>query len=231
MGGFIVEKGDFDWKASGKFPILSENCSAYHGLNLYGTFGKDGPVAGMLGTRGQTGLSFIIAARVLGLRDIGACQSPFNAFLISMGMETLPLRMQRHVENAQEVAEFLLKHPMVSRVSYAGLESDKFHPVARKYCPKGAGALMTFSVKGGFEAAKKVVNSVEMLSLIANLGDTRTLLTHPASMTHRQLTPEQLSSAGAEPDTIRLSVGIEDVKDILADLGQALDQVNLPRSH
>lgn len=224
MGGFIVEKGDFDWKASGKFPILSENCDAYHGLNIYDTFGKDGPVAGMFGTQGKTGLSFIIGARALGLRDIGACQSPFNAFLISMGMETLPLRMERHVSNSQKVAEYLEKHPKVSSVAYAGLKSDKFNALAQKYAPKGAGALMTFSVKGGFDAAQKVVNSVEMLSLIANLGDTRSLIAHPASMMHRQLSEEQRKAAGADLDTIRLSIGIESIDDIIADLSQALDK-------
>lgn len=224
MGGFIVEKGDFDWKASGKFPILGEACEAYHGMNIYDTFGKDGPVAGMFGTQGKTGLSFIIGARALGLRDIGASQAPMNAFIISMGMETLPLRMERHVSNAQKVAEFLEKHPKVARVAYAGLPSDKTHALMKKYAPKGAGALMTFSMKGGFEQAKKVVNSVEMLSLIANLGDTRSLIAHPASMMHRQLSEEDRAKAGAELETIRLSIGIESVDDIIGDLSQALDK-------
>jgi len=224
MGGFIVEKGDFDWKASGKFPILGENCEAYHGMNIYDTFGKDGPVAGMFGTQGKTGLSFIIGARALGLRDIGACQAPMNAFLISMGMETLPLRMERHVANAQKVAEFLEKHEKVASVAYAGLPSDKTHPLMKKYAPKGAGALMTFNMKGGFDAAQKVVNSVEMLSLIANLGDTRSLIAHPASMMHRQCSEEERAKAGAEMETIRLSIGIESIDDIIADLKQALDK-------
>jgi len=224
MGGFIVEKGDFDWKKSGKFPILGENCEAYHGMNIYETFGKDGPVAEMFGTKGKTGLSFIIGARALGLRDIGACQAPFNAFLISMGMETLPLRMDRHVFNALKVAEFLENHPQVSSVSYAGLKSDKTNYLAKKYAPKGAGALMTFNVKGGFDQAQRVVNNVGMLSLIANLGDTRSLIAHPASMMHRQCSEEDRAKAGADLETIRLSIGIENVADIIGDLRQALDK-------
>eukprot|EP00933_Yihiella_yeosuensis_P020107 TRINITY_DN16212_c0_g1_i1.p1 TRINITY_DN16212_c0_g1~~TRINITY_DN16212_c0_g1_i1.p1 ORF type:complete len:452 (+),score=117.03 TRINITY_DN16212_c0_g1_i1:84-1439(+) len=221
MGGFIVEKGDFDWAKSGKFPIISEPCDSYHGLKIYETFGKDGPVAGMFGTQGKTGLAFIIAARVLGLRDMGMCISPFNSFLISMGMETLPLRMQKHCDNALEVAKFLEKHEKVSWVRYAGLGGANYE-LHQKYCPKGAGALFTFGCKGGYEAGKKVVDSVKMISLVANLGDSRTLVAHPASMMHSQLTEEQRKAAGAETETIRISIGLEDAKDIIADLSQAL---------
>lgn len=154
--GFIVEKGDFDWAASGKFPILSAPCDSYHGLKFYETFGKDGPVAEMFGTKGKTGMAFAVACRGLGLRDCGPCGTPFNAFLVSMGMETLPLRMDRHCSNALKVAEFLEKHEQVASVSYAGLPSSKYNALAKKYCPKGASGLFTFSCKGGFEAGKKV---------------------------------------------------------------------------
>lgn len=223
MGGFIVEKGDFDWGASGKFPIIAEPCDSYHGLKIYETFGKDGPVAGMFGTQGKTGMAFVIAARTLGLRDMGMCISPFNAFLISMGMETLPLRMKKHCENALAVAQFLSGHDKVSWVRYDGLESAgagfKLH---KKYCPKGAGSLFTFGMKGGFPAGKKLVDSVKMISLVANLGDSRTLIAHPASMMHSQLTEEQRQAAGAETETIRISVGLEDVEDIIGDLEAAL---------
>jgi len=222
MGGFIVEKGDFDWGKSGKFPIMSEPCDSYHGLKIYETFGKDGPVAGMFGTQGKTGLSFVITARVLGLRDMGMCMSPFNAFIISMGMETLPLRMQKHCENTVAVTKFLKSHDKVSWVRYGGLETDPSFQLSKKYCPLGAGALFTFGMKGGLEAGKKVVNSCKMISLVANLGDSRTLIAHPASMMHSQLSEEQQKAAGAEPETIRISIGLEAAEDIINDLKQAL---------
>jgi O-acetylhomoserine (thiol)-lyase len=224
MGGFVVEKGDFDW-GSGKFPIISEPCDSYHGVKLYETFGKDGPVADMLGTKGKTGISFAIAARVLGLRDMGMCISPFNAFLISMGMETLPLRMQKHCDNALAVAQFLEKHEAVSWVRYAGLGGPNYD-LHQKYCPKGAGSLFTFGLKGGYAAGKKLVDSVKMISLVANLGDSRSLIAHPASMMHSQLTDEQREACGANSDTIRLSIGIEDVEDIISDLRCALDGIS-----
>lgn len=221
--GFIVEKGDFNW-GTGKFPILGSPCDSYHGLNFMEVFGKDGPVAEMHGTKGKTGMAFTVACRALGLRDCGPSLSPFNAFLVNMGMETLPLRMEKHCFNALQVAEFLSKHPGVASVSYAGLASNKYHALAKKYTPKGASALFTFSCKGGFEAAKIVVNAVDMISLVANLGDTRTLIAHPASMMHSQLTEEQQKAAGADPSILRMTIGIEDVKDIIADLAQALDK-------
>lgn len=220
--GFIVEKGDFDWSQGGKFPTLSTPCDSYHGLNFYEVFGKDGPVAGMFGTKGKTGMAFTVGARALGLRDVGACVSPFNAFLVSMGMETLALRMDRHCSNALQVAQFLQRHPEVAYVTYAGLPNSKYSTLARKYCPKGASGLFTFSCTGGYEKAKNVVNSVKMISLVANLGDTRTLIAHPASMMHSQLSDEQKAAAGADPSILRLSIGIEDVDDIINDLNQAL---------
>merc|ERR1719195_1028148 len=229
MGGFIVEKGDFDWAKSGKFPIISAPCASYHDMKMYETFGKDGPVAEMLGTKGKTGISFIITARVLGLRDMGMCISPFNAFLISMGMETLPLRMRKHCDNTMAVASFLEKHDKVKWVRYAGI-GGPYYELHKKYCPKGAGALFTFGLKGGYEAGKQLVDNVQMISLVANLGDSRTLIAHPASMMHSQLSEEQRDAAGAESETIRLSVGLEDVEDIIADLRQALEKAQKPQN-
>jgi O-acetylhomoserine (thiol)-lyase len=166
--------------------------------------------------------AFAIACRVLGLRDLGAALSPFNSFLVLTGIETLPLRMQRHCENTLAVAEYLSSHPKVSWVSYAGLPGDRYHTLAKKYCPKGAGAVFTFGVKGGYDAGVKVVSNVKLFSHLANIGDTRSLIIHPASTTHRQLSDAQKTSAGAGADVVRLSVGIEDKEDIIADLDQAL---------
>jgi len=225
MGGLVIEKGDFDWSAGNKFPILSEPCESYHGVNIYETFGKDGPVAEMMGTKGVKGMAFVIACRVLGLRDIGMCISPFNAFLISMGIETLPLRIQKCSDNAMAVAAFLEKHDKVAWVRYGGLPSSPNNAMAKKYCPKGTGSLFTFGLKGGYDAGKQLVDSVKMISLVANLGDSRTLIAHPASMMHSQLTPEQQKAAGAEVETIRFSVGLEDVDDIIDDLKQALNSI------
>ena len=207
IGGLIVEGGRFDWNASGKYPALTEPSPSYHGLKFYETFGN---------------LGFATACRAVGLRDLGPALSPMNAFLILTGIETLPVRMERHCANAMRVAEFLHDHSKVSWVSYAGLPSDRYHELARKYLPKGAGAVLTFGVKGGYEAGVRVVESVELFSHLANLGDTRSLILHPASTTHRQLSPEQLVAAGAGPEVVRLSVGIETVDDIIRDLDQAL---------
>merc|ERR1712190_514465 len=162
-------------------------------------------------------------------RDMGMCMSPFNAFLISMGMETLPLRMQKHCDNALAVAQFLEKHDKVSWVRYAGLGGSNF-ALHQKYCPKGAGALFTFGLKGGYEAGKQLVDSVKMISLVANLGDSRTLIAHPASMMHSQLTEEQRNAAGAESETIRLSVGLEDAEDIINDFRQAFEKLGSPKA-
>lgn len=207
MGGVIVDGGTFDWSANGKFPIFYEPNPSYNGLKIHETFGN---------------IAFAIAVRVLGLRDLGPAISPFNAFQILTGIETLPLRMQRHSDNALAVAKFLKSHSAVSWVSYSGLESDPYHALQQKYAPKGAGAVFTFGVKGGYEAGTKLANSVKLISLLANVGDTRSLIIHPSSTTHRQLTPEQQIAAGAGPDVVRLSIGIEEVSDIIADLDQAL---------
>ncbi len=207
MGGVIVDGGSFDWSASGNFPMLSEPRPEYNGVKLHETFGN---------------FAFAIACRVLGLRDLGPAISPFNCFQILTGMETLPLRMERHCTNAQAVAEFLEGHEAVSWVSYAGLESSEHHAAQQKYLPKGAGSVFTFGLKGGYDAGVKLIESMKLFSHVANLGDTRSLAIHPASTTHSQLTDEQKTAAGAAPDTIRISIGIEDVKDIIADLDQAM---------
>ncbi|MGE6785597.1 O-acetylhomoserine aminocarboxypropyltransferase [Ensifer adhaerens] len=207
MGGVIVDGGTFDWSKSGKYPMLSEPRPEYAGVVLHQTFGN---------------IAFAIAARVLGLRDFGPAISPFNAFMLATGSETLPLRMQRHCDNALAVAKWLKTNDKVSWVNYAGLEDDPNHALQQRYSPKGAGAVFTFGLKGGYEAGKRFVEGLEMFSHLANIGDTRSLVIHPASTTHRQLTPEQQVAAGAGPDVVRLSVGIEDVSDIIADLEQSL---------
>jgi O-acetylhomoserine (thiol)-lyase len=207
IGGIIVDGGTFDWSKSGKYPMLSEPRADYGGMVLHETFGN---------------FAFAIAARVLGLRDLGPAISPFNAFLILTGSETLPLRMQRHSDNALKVAEWLSKQPQVKWVSYPGLKSDPNHALQQRYSPKGAGSVFTFGLKGGYEAGVKVVEGVELFSHLANIGDTKSLIIHPASTTHRQLSDEQQIAAGAGPDVVRLSIGIEDPEDIIADLEQAL---------
>jgi O-acetylhomoserine (thiol)-lyase len=167
-------------------------------------------------------MAFAIACRVLGLRDLGPALAPMNAFLVQTGIETLPLRMQKHCDNALEVARWLKKNPKVSWVNYAGLEDNPSYTLHRKYCPKGAGSVFTFGLRGGYEAGVKLVNSVKLFSHLANLGDTRSLIIHPASTTHRQLSDEDRVKAGAGPDVVRLSVGIEDAADIIADIEQAM---------
>ena len=207
MGGVIVESGKFDWRRGGKFPGMTEPDPAYHGLTFHETFGDFG---------------FTTKARAVALRDFGPTMAPLNAFLTITGIETLALRMDRHVSNAQKVAEFLEAHPAVDWVSYAGLASSPYHDLAAKYLPNGAGATFTFGLKGGFDAGVKMVEACELFSHLANVGDTRSLIIHPASTTHRQLTEEQQTAAGAGPDVIRLSIGIENADDILRDLDQAL---------
>jgi O-acetylhomoserine (thiol)-lyase len=207
MGGVLIDGGNFDWSKSGRYPLLSEPNASYHGIKLHETFGE---------------IAFAIAARVLGLRDLGPAIAPLNAFLILTGMETLSLRMQRHCDNTLKVAEWLKKHPQVSWINYAGLADDKHHALHKKYCPKGAGAVLTFGLKGGYDAGVRAVSSVKLFSHLANIGDTRSLIIHPSSTTHSQLTAEQLKQAGAGADVVRLSVGIEDVADIIADLEQAI---------
>lgn len=209
VGGVVVDSGKFDWSKSGKFPALSEPDPGYHGLRFHETFGH---------------LAFTIHGHAVGLRDLGPSQAPMNAFLTLNGIETLPLRMQRHADSALKVAQFLEGHPAVGWVSYAGLESSKYRDLAKKYLPRGAGAVLTFGVKGGFEAGVKVVESVELFSHLANIGDARSLIIHPSSTTHRQLSAEAQASAGAGPDVIRLSIGLETPEDIIADLDQALNK-------
>ena len=207
IGGAIIDAGKFDWKASGRFPDFTTPDPSYHGLVYSDAFGP---------------LAFILKARVQGLRDIGACLSPFNAFLILQGAETIHLRMERHSENALAVAHFLANHPQVESVNYPGLESSPYFGRTRKYLPKGAGALVTFNIRGGVGAGKEFINRVQLFSLLANIGDAKSLVIHPASTTHSQLTEEEQASTGVTPGLIRLSVGIEDIRDILADLEQAL---------
>ena len=210
IGGAIVDCGTFDWLNSGRYPTLSAPCPSYHGITLAETFGN---------------FAFAIACRVLGLRDLGPAISPFNAFLILTGIETLPLRMQRHCDNALAVATWLARHDKIAWVNYAGLPGNQFHALAKRYCPKGAGAVLTFGLKGAYDAGIGLVSNVKLFSHLANIGDTRSLIIHPASTTHRQLTDEQLVRAGAGPEVVRLSVGLEDVDDIIADLDQALASV------
>ncbi|MDR6288073.1 MULTISPECIES: O-acetylhomoserine aminocarboxypropyltransferase [Inquilinus] len=207
IGGVVVDSGRFNWAQSDKFKGLTGEEPGYHGLRFHETFGD---------------LAYTFYGHAVGLRDLGVNQQPMNAFLTLLGIETLSLRMDRHVESAQKVAEFLSTHPAVEWVNYAGLPSSKYHELAKRYLPRGAGSVFTFGVKGGFDAGVKMVEGVELLSHLANIGDARSLIIHPASTTHRQLTPEGLKAAGAGPEVIRLSIGLESVADIIADLDQAL---------
>jgi O-acetylhomoserine (thiol)-lyase len=208
IGGIIVDCGTYDWLAAKhKYATLVDPNPSYNGMRLAETFGN---------------FAFAIACRVMGLRDLGPAMSPFNAFLILTGVETLPLRMAKHCENALVVAKHLAKHKQVEWVSYAGLPKDPSHALAKKICPKGAGSVFTFGLKGGYDAGVKLVSSVKLFSHLANIGDVRSLIIHPASTTHRQLTDEQRKAAGAGPDVVRLSIGLEDVADIIADLEQGL---------
>ncbi|MEO1680013.1 MAG: aminotransferase class I/II-fold pyridoxal phosphate-dependent enzyme [Pseudomonadota bacterium] len=206
-GGAIVDSGKFDWAASGKFPSLSEPEPAYHGLKFAETFGP---------------LAFTFHSIAIGLRDLGMTMNPQGAHYTLLGIETLSLRMQRHVENAVKIATWLENDPRIEAVTYAGLPSSPYYGRVAPICPKGAGALFTFAVKGGYEACIQLVDNVEIFSHVANLGDTRSLIIHSASTTHRQLTPEQQAAAGAGPNVVRVSIGIEDADDLIADLDQAL---------
>ncbi|SPJ30754.1 O-acetylhomoserine aminocarboxypropyltransferase/cysteine synthase family protein [Falsiruegeria mediterranea] len=206
-GGCVVDSGTFDWSASDKFPSLSAPEPAYHGLRFHETFG---------------GLAYTFHGIAIGLRDLGMTMNPQAAHYTLMGIETLSLRMQRHVENAEKVAAWLEKDDRVDYVTYAGLPSSPYHDRAKKHYPHGAGGLFTFAVKGGYDACVKLVNSLEIFSHVANLGDARSLIIHSASTTHRQLTPEQQEAAGAGPGVVRVSIGIEDADDLIADLDKAL---------
>ncbi|EIZ85609.1 O-acetylhomoserine aminocarboxypropyltransferase [Methylobacterium sp. GXF4] len=207
IGGLIVDGGSFQWAGDARYPMMSQPRPEYSGMVLAETFGNFG---------------FAIACRVLGLRDLGPSLSPFNAFLILNGIETLPLRMQRHSDNALVVAKHLAQHEAVAWVSYPGLETDRYHALAKRYTPNGAGAVFTFGLKGGYEAGVKLVSNLQLFSHLANIGDTRSLVIHPASTTHRQLTDAQKSAAGAGPEVVRLSIGLEDPADLIEDLDGAL---------
>jgi len=211
IGGVIVDAGKFDWAASGRFKEFTEPDPSYHGLSYTQAFGP---------------LAFILKARVQGLRDTGAALSPFNAFLLLQGIETLHLRMERHSQNALAVAKHLEEHPGVEWVNYPGLPSSQYAARAKRYLPNGQGALVTFGIKGGYEAGKKLIDSLTLFSLLANIGDAKSLVIHPASTTHQQLSVEEQASTGVTPELVRLSVGIEDIRDILADLDQAIEVAN-----
>ncbi len=206
IGGIIVDSGNFPWD-NGKFPQFTEPARAYHGMKFWETFGI---------------ISFIIKARVEGLRDLGPCVSPFNSFLFLQGVETLGMRMDRHLTNTSAVALYLERHPAVAWVKYASLESSPYHALAQKYTPKGAGAVFSFGLKGGFEAGKKFIDKLKIFSHLANVGDARSLVIHPASTTHQQLSLAEQEAAGVTPELIRLSIGLEDLEDLTWDLDQAL---------
>ncbi len=205
IGGIIVDSGRFQW--TGKYPEITQPSPGYHGMKFAEVFGN---------------MAYIIKLRVEGLRDLGPCVSPFNSFLFIQGIETLKLRMEAHSRNALEVAQWLVRHPAVSWVKYPGLLSSPYHPLAQKYLPKGQGSIVTFGIKGGLEAGRKLIDSVQLFSHLANLGDAKSLIIHPASTTHQQLSNEQQLEAGVSKDLVRLSIGIEDVDDILWDLDQAI---------
>ncbi|MGM0238949.1 O-acetylhomoserine aminocarboxypropyltransferase/cysteine synthase family protein [Enterococcus sp. AZ103] len=209
LGGAIIDSGNFDW-TNGKFPRLVEPDQSYHGISWVEAAGK---------------AAFITRARTILLRDTGAAASPFNSWVILLGLETLSLRLERHVENAQKVAEYLENHPKVDWVNYPGLKSSKYYDLGQKYFPKGASAIFTFGVSGGSDAGKKLINQTKLFSLLANVGDAKSLIIHPASTTHSQLNEEQLVEAGIKPETIRLSIGLENIADLIADLDQALQGI------
>lgn len=210
IGGIIVDSGKFKWDQNDKFPLMTEADNSYHGLKFYEACGE---------------LGFTFRSIAIGLRDLGAAMAPMNAFLTMLGIETLSLRMERHCQNAQQVAEFLSDQNKVEWVSYGGLKGTKYNKNAKKYTPKGAGAVLTFGVKGGDKAGTKLVESCKLFSHLANIGDAKSLIIHPSSTTHSQLPLDERIKAGAGPDVVRLSVGIEDIEDIIADLQQGLEQI------
>ena len=209
MGGCVVDSGTFDWSATDKFPSLSQPEPAYHGLKFHETFGP---------------LAYTFHGIAIGLRDLGMTMNPQAAHYTLMGIETLSLRMERHVANAKKVASWLETDPRIEKVTYAGLPSSPYQKRVERICPKGAGGLFTVSVKGGYEACVRLVENLNIFSHVANLGDARSLILHPASTTHRQLTPEQQEAAGAGANVVRISIGIEDADDLIADLDQALEK-------
>lgn len=211
LGGIIVDSGKFDWEASGRFTMLTEPDPSYHGIRY---------------TRDIGAAAYIVKARVTLLRDTGACISPFNSFLLLQGIETLSLRVERHVSNTKKIVDFLSNHEKVSWVNYPSLPGNKYYELAQKYLPKGAGSIFTFGVKGGLEAGKRFIESLELFSHLANVADAKSLVIHPASTTHSQLSEDEQRSAGVTPDMIRISVGIEDPEDLIEDLAQALDRID-----
>jgi O-acetylhomoserine (thiol)-lyase len=206
LGGLVVDSGEFDW-SNGRFPVVADPSPAYHGLSFHETFGIHG---------------YLMKLRAETLRDLGAAISPFNAFLLAQGIETLPLRMRQHVANARQVAQFLEAHPQITRVSYSGLPSSDYHELASKYMPEGPSAVFCFDLKGGREASLRFIESLSLFSHLANVGDAKSLVIHPASTTHRQLNDEELAGAGIGPGTIRVSIGVEDAEDLIWDLEQGL---------
>lgn len=211
IGGVIVDSGNFDWEKSGKFKTLTEPDQSYHGVSYTKDIGK---------------AAFITKVRVQLLRDTGACISPFNSFLLLQGLETLSLRVERHISNTKKITEFLNNHPQISWVNYPGIEGNKYYELSKKYCPKGAGSIFTFGIKGGLEAGKKFIESLKIFSHLANVADAKSLVIHPASTTHAQLNEEEQKNAGISPDMIRVSIGIEDVEDLIWDLNNALNEVS-----
>ena len=217
IGGVIVDGGNYNW-GNGKFPQFTEPSEGYHGLKFWDVFGEGNPL-------GLPNIAFAIRTRVEGLRDLGACQSPFNAFLGLQGLETLSLRVERHVENALTLAKWLESHPQVEYVLYPGLESSPYHTIAKKYLTNGFGGILNFGIKGGKETGRKFIDSLQLVSHLANMGDTKTLAIHPASTTHEQLTEEEQKAAGVEPNLVRISVGTEHIDDIKADFEQSFEKV------
>jgi len=220
IGGVIVDGGNFNW-ANGKFPQFTEPSEGYHGLKFWEVFGEGNPL-------GLPNIAFIIRARVEGLRDYGSCQAPFNSFLLLQGIETLSLRVQRECDNALALAQWLEEHPSVEFVWYPGLKSSPHYDLAKKYLTNGAGAILQFGVKGGKEKAAQLIDELKLASHLANVGDTKTLVIHPASTTHEQLSDEEQLAAGVLPNVVRISAGIEHIDDIKADLQQAFDKVHAP---
>lgn len=217
IGGIVVDGGNYNW-GNGKFPQFTEPSEGYHGLKFWDVFGEGNPL-------GLPNIAFAIRTRVEGLRDLGACQSPFNAFLGLQGLETLSLRVERHVENALTLAKWLESHPQVEYVLYPGLESSPYHTLAKKYLTNGFGGILNFGIKGGKETGRKFIDSLQLISHLANMGDNKTLAIHPASTTHEQLTEEEQKAAGVEPNLVRISVGTEHIDDIKADFEQSFEKV------
>ena len=217
VGGVIIDGGNYNW-GNGKFPQFTEPSEGYHGLKFWDIFGEGNPL-------GLPNIAFAIRARVEGLRDFGASQSPFNSFLLIQGLETLSLRVERHVENALNLAQWLEAHELVESVTYPGLESNPYHTLAKEYFKNGFGGVLNFGIKGGKENASKFIDSLKLVSHLANVGDAKTLAIHPASTTHEQLNSEEQLAAGVAPNQVRISVGIEHIEDIKADFEQAFEKV------